>query len=135
MSARSRNKGAAFERAVAAELRDLTGVRFERNLEQCRADVLGDLVPDDAAWPFAIECKRHAAGVSCLTAWKVQATAAAGDRIPAVVFKFDRQPIRVAVPLYAIHPTLPSDEWAEITLPGLAYLAREIMAAQAMEAA
>ena len=129
MSARSRNKGAAFERAIAAELRDLTGVRFERNLEQCRADVLGDLVPDDPAFPFSLECKRHAAGVSCLTAWKVQATAAAGEKIPAVVFKFDRQPIRVAVPLNAIHPALPGDEWAEVTLPGLAYLARELMAA------
>lgn len=128
MTARSRNKGAAFERAVAAELRDLTGVRFERNLEQCRADVLGDLVPDDAAWPFAIECKVRATGKSCLTAWKAQATAAAGAKIPAVIFKFDRQPVRAAVPLRAIHPSLPGDEWAEVTLPGLAYLARELMA-------
>ena len=135
MSAKSRSKGARVERLVASELEQLLGFAFRRNLEQSRSALGADLVPDDPSFPFSLEIKSRAAGVSCLTAWKVQATAAAGDRIPAVVFKFDRQPIRVAVPLYAIHPTLPSDEWAEVTLPGLAYLAREIMAAQAMEAA
>lgn len=128
MSAKSRNKGAAFERAVAADLFAMTGISFARNLEQCRADVMGDLVPKNPAWPFAVECKRHASGVSCLSAWKRQAVAAAGDRIPAVVFKFDRQPVRVAVPLNAVHTALPADEWAEISLAGLAYLARVLMA-------
>ena len=136
MSARSRNKGARVEREIAQKLDLLLGIRFVRNLEQTRSGG-GDLVADHPAFPFSIEIKARAQGISCLTAWKEQASKAAAmcGKIPAVIWKFDRQPIRVAVPLNAIHPTLPSDEWAEVTLPGLAYLAREIMAAQAMEAA
>ena len=124
----SRNKGAAFERTVAAELFDLTGVRFSRNLEQYRAADNGDLNPDDADFPFLIECKNYAAPKSCQQAWKDQATSAAArvGKIPAVVYKLMRQPIKVAVPFTAFGGS--ADEWAEITLPGLAYLASELMA-------
>jgi Holliday junction resolvase len=135
MSVKSRNKGSGFEREVAAILRDLTGVNFKRNLEQVRAADHGDLVPDDPAFPFIIECKRYAAGVSCLAAWKDQArrAAAATGKIPAVVFRFDRQPVRVAVPLSAICAPGSANEWAEISLPGLAYVAAEIMAQGAVD--
>ena len=137
MSARSRKKGSAFELQIARELDLLTGVRFQRNLEQSREAEHGDLVPDDPDWPFLIECKRRASGVSCLTEWKAQATAAASQiqKMPAVVFKFDRQPVRVAVPLAAVSYYSLPNEWVEISLQGLAYLAREMMAAKAMEAA
>lgn len=131
MSAKSRNKGAGFERDVARDLFLLTGVTFARNLEQVRAVDCGDLVPDDPAFPFLIECKRYAAGVSCLTAWKDQASRAAEKtgKIPAVVFRFDRQPVRVAVPMWCAFgaASQPSGEWAEISLPGLAYLASELI--------
>jgi len=136
MSAHSRTKGAAFERDVARALDLLTGIRFERNLEQVRTVDQGDLIPSDPAFPFLIECKRYGAGVTCLAAWKAQASRAAVSvgKIPAVVFRFDRQPVRVALPLAAICDgrTDAPAEWAEISLDGLAYVAREIMATKVL---
>ena len=133
MSAKSRNKGARVEREVAQKLDLLLGIRFVRNLEQTRSGG-GDLVADDPAFPFSIEIKARAQGISCLAAWKEQASRAAVmcGKIPAVVFKFDRQPIRVAVPLACLCNGRCDDpaEWAEITLDGFAYAAREIMAAR-----
>lgn len=134
MSKKSRTKGSTFERDVARQLDLLLGIQFERNLEQVRTAAHGDLVPSDPDFPFSIECKRRAAGVSCLTDWKAQASRAAAmcGKIPAVVFKFDRQPVRVAVPLACIigqrcgNPA----EWTETTLEGFAYVARELMAAR-----
>ena len=137
MSARSRRKGSTFELQIARDLDMLTGVRFQRNLEQSREAQHGDLVPDDPAWPFLIECKRRASGASCLTEWKDQASVAAAqiNKVPAVVFKFDRLPVRVAVPIAAICQYSVPNEWVEISLEGLAYIAREIMASREMEAA
>ncbi len=136
MSAMSRNKGARVEREIAQKLDMLLGIRFSRNLEQSRTAAHGDLVADDPGFPFSIECKSRAAGISCLTAWKEQASRSAAlcGKIPAVAFKFDRQPIRVAVPLASIVGARVGDpaEWAEITLDGFAYVAREIMAARAV---
>lgn len=132
--ANSRNKGATFERDVARELELLTGISFKRDIEQYRAGEHGDLIASDPAWPFVIECKRYANGAGCLDAWRDQATAAAAaaNKIPCVVFKFDRLPIRVAVPFWAIALAYggedSSDEWANISLQGLAHLAAEIMA-------
>ncbi len=132
--ANSRVKGATFERAVAQELELLTGVRFKRDIEQYRAADHGDLIPDNAAWPFIVECKRYANGAGCLDAWKDQATRAAiaAGKLPCVVFKFDRTPIRVAVPFAAIAMAYggrdSSGEWANISLQGFAHLAAEIMA-------
>ena len=122
---------------IARELEFLTGIAFKRNLKQTQVSDECDLVPSDPDWPFACEIKFYGSGNGCKREWKEQASRAAAKigKIPCAIYKYNRQPIRVAVPLNAIHPTLPSDEWAEITLPGLAYLAREIMAAQAMEAA
>ena len=131
MSAHSRNKGARVEREIAQKLDMLLGIRFVRNLEQVRSGG-GDLVADDAAFPFSIEIKARASGVSCLSAWKDQASAAAVKcgKIPAVAFKFDRQPIRVAVPLACLvnGKCEEPSEWAEVTLEGFAYACREIMA-------
>lgn len=135
--ANSRNKGAAFERSIAQELELLTGVKFKRDIEQYRAGDHGDLIADDPAWPFTVECKRYASGAGCLDAWKDQATraAVASGKLPAVVFKFDRIPVRVAVPFAAIAlaygGTDDSGEWANISLQGFAHLAAEIMAVRA----
>ncbi len=134
MSAMSRNKGATYERDVARELHGLTGIAFKRNLEQVREDAHGDLVTDEAAWPFTIECKRKAVK-SSLPAWRAQASAAArkAGKLAVVVYRFDREPTRVSVPFEAIGAAFGGgpgdcDLWAETTLEGLAYLAREIMA-------
>ena len=135
--ANSRNKGASFERTIAQELELLTGISFKRDIEQYRAGEHGDLIADDAAWPFTVECKRYAQGAGCLDAWKDQATraAAAANKLPAVVFKFDRIPVRVAVPFSAIAVayggTDETGEWANISLQGFAHLAAEIMAVRA----
>ena len=135
MSAKSRNKGAGFEREIAQKLDALLGIKFVRNLEQVRTAAHGDLVADDPDFPFSCELKRYANGISCLTAWKVQAVKAAAmcGKIPAVIFRFDRQETRVAVPLACLVNGRCNDpaEWAEVTLDGFAYACREIMAAQA----
>lgn len=127
----SRAKGSRVEREIAAALFDLTGISFSRNLEQVRSAAQGDLIPDDPDWPFSIEVKARAEPSECLTAWKVQAATAAAmcGRYPAVVMKFNNRPIKVAVPFVAFGFT--GDEWATISLPGLAYLAAEIMARRA----
>lgn len=129
----SRNKGASFERQVALELNLMTGVRFQRDLEQTRAADHGDLTADDPAWPFLIECKRYASGHGCKLEWQAQAgkAAAAQGKLPAVVFKFDRLPIRVSVPFIVFGHDRAA--WAEINLDDLAYLAREIMADRAIK--
>lgn len=133
--ANSRNKGSTFERQIAAQLFGLTGVSFKRDLEQYRAADHGDLIPDDPAWPFVLECKRYASGTSCKPAWRDQATKAAASvqRFPAVIYKFDRRDVWVSVPVAAIAAAFDRKEdacteWAEITLEGLAYIAAEIMA-------
>lgn len=130
MSAMSRNKGSAFERAVAKELFLLTGVTFKRDLDQYRASDRGDLIPDDPAWPFLCECKAYATGTACRPAWQEQATRAAmaAGTTPAVIFKYDRRPVRVSIPLSAICPDMPASEWVEITLQAFAALAAEKMA-------
>ena len=136
MSAKSRNKGSAYEREIAQKLDALLGIKFTRNLEQVRTAAHGDLIAEDPDFPFSIECKRKAAGISCLTAWKEQASKAAAmcGKIPAVAFRFDRQETRVAVPLACLVNGRCDDpaEWAEVTLDGFAYAAREIMAARAV---
>lgn len=135
MPINSRNKGAAFERLIAAQLFGLTGITFKRDLEQYRSAEHGDLIPSDPAWPFALELKRYANGTSCKPAWREQATKAAASesRFPCVIYKFDRRDTWVSVPISAIAAAFDrkesiSTEWAEVTIEGLAYLAAEIMA-------
>jgi hypothetical protein len=134
MTINSRNKGAAFERAIAAQLFGLTGVSFKRNLTQYQTVDQSDLAPSDPAWPFEIECKRYADGTGCKPAWRTQAAKAASTtgRIPCVIYKFDQRDITVSVPLAAFAAAMggeaPADKWAEISLESLAYLAGEIMA-------
>lgn len=137
MTINSRDKGASFERAIAKELELLTGVRFKRDTEQYRESELGDLVPSDPAWPFSLELKRYAEGKSPLQAWFDQAerAAAKSGKFPALIWKYDRLPVRCAVPFAAIGKavggTFTHDEYAQVSLEGLAYLAREIMARNA----
>lgn len=130
MSAMSRRKGATYENEVAGQLHDRLGITFKRDLEQCRDKEHGDLIADDDAFPFTIECKRRADGINCEAGWKAQAVAAAkaARKRPAVIFRFDRQQTRVAVPLSALCDAWPADDWAEVSLDGFCLLAREIMA-------
>ena len=94
MAANSRRKGAAFEREVAALIRDHLGFDCKRNLEQYQAG--GDDLSGVPGW--SIECKRYAAvkhGDLRLFWLQCEAQAAAkGDR-PVLIVKADRQPIQV----------------------------------------
>lgn len=130
----NRARGAAFERATAAELLRLTGIGFTRNLEQTRTAGEDDLIPDDDAWPFVIECKSST--TLKLTEWRRQAVDAAKSsrKLPCVIYRQLHCATRVSVPLSAIGRGIddirpwPADEWAEISLEGFAFLAAEIMA-------
>ncbi|MDD9727205.1 hypothetical protein PVV74_17225 [Roseovarius sp. SK2] len=132
----SRNKGAAFEREVAKELFLLTGISLKRDLDQYRASDLGDLICDDPAFPFVCECKRYANG-GFQSAWWSQAykAALAVNKRAAVIYRFDRQPIRVRVQLRAAMECISRRNWSaedqhmiDMDLEGFAYLIREGMA-------
>jgi hypothetical protein len=54
-----------------------------------------------------IECKRYGTGAEPLEAWWQQVLDATREEgIPALVYKFNRRPIKVRVPLGAINPEL-----------------------------
>tara|TARA_B100001013_G_scaffold1298_1_gene982 strand:+ start:2927 stop:3337 length:411 start_codon:yes stop_codon:yes gene_type:complete len=101
----SRNKGASFEREIGNLLTADLGLKnsVRRILEQTREKQLPDLI----LGRWYIECKRYGSGAEPLEAWWQQvldATQVVG--IPALVYKFDRRPIKVRVPLGAINPQL-----------------------------
>jgi|TARA_R110000803_G_scaffold30403_2_gene68562 hypothetical protein len=102
----SRNKGASFERMIATSLSEELGlnVKLKRILEQTREKYLPDLIFGD----WYLECKRYASGKEPATAWWQQVIDASKDRgTPTLIYKFDRQPIKVRIPLHAINNNLP----------------------------
>lgn len=134
--ANSRNKGASFEREVAQEIYLLTGINLKRDLDQYRASDLGDLICENPAFPFVIECKRRASG-GFQSAWWAQASKAAlsAGKRAAVVYRFDRQSTRVRVQLRAAMECISRGRWSaedahliDIDLEGFAYLIREGLA-------
>lgn len=136
--ANSRNKGAGFERQIAADLHALLGITFKRDLDQYRQRDRGDLIPDDAAFPFLIECKKTARILTaCDPAWWAQAERAAiseGKR-PAVIWASDRRQIRVTIRARDAMECISRGQWSaenhliETTMDGFAYLCREGMCA------
>jgi len=101
----SRNKGASFERdcvkILRAELGDVVDAEsLKRNLDQWR-DGGTDIIVGEL---FAVECKRYASGNWYQQPWLDQAyhSAALLNMIPVLVWKFDRQPMRWTMPLYAV---------------------------------
>ena len=101
----SRNKGASFEREVANLLTKDLGLKknIRRILEQTREKHLPDLMIGQ----WYLECKRYGSGAEPLEAWWKQVQDATREKgIPALVYKFDRRPIKVRVPLGAINPEL-----------------------------
>ena len=105
MGAAQRNKGAAFERWVAKELTEELGLHtpLRRNLEQYQTANCSDIVLP----PFQIECKRYAsngAGTWYRDNWWAQVCSAIEeDYMPALVYKYDRHPVRWVFPIVAIN--------------------------------
>jgi hypothetical protein len=96
MSAHSRRKGAAFEREIAALIRDNLGFDCKRNLEQYQAG--GDDLTGVPGW--SIECKRYATCVPSdykLFWLQCEAQAAAKGCRPVLIVKQDRKPIQVFI--------------------------------------
>jgi hypothetical protein len=119
----SRNKGASFEREVAKLLVLELGI-----ILQTRSPPVPDQRPrrSDPQRPslsFELELKRYAKGpISGTDKWWQQVTTAAArtHKRPALIYKYDRQPIRVVVELQGIR--------CNISFEDFCYLAREIMA-------
>jgi Holliday junction resolvase len=135
-----RAKGAAFEREIARLIEAETGVRLRRNLTQYQQRGLCDLVPaDDCAWPWAVECKRYAeARPGMAEAWYRQAcdAAQAMRRLPALIYKSDRRPITVRVPLVALiimggaGVACPWKRCADVNFYDFCYITRELLAVE-----
>ena len=106
----SRNKGAAFERAIVKRLNAFfeergDAIECKRNLDQYQANNLCDIeIPG-----YAIECKAYKSGWWFAPAWWDQVCRSANGRTPVLVWKFNNKGIRVRVPLYALTPALPKD--------------------------
>ena len=100
-----RNKGSAYERDVRVRLEDELGLKFERVLAQWREAELPDLLCEDDAFPFVIECKRYQkTSAFADPRWWDQACAAAAKagKMPALVYKGDRLEERWRVPIEAM---------------------------------
>lgn len=95
----SRNKGATFEREVCSWIHEEFGIKVRRNLTQYQEADLADIeLP-----PFVIECKRYGVGNWHKPAWWDQVCKAADDKgIPLLIYRFDRQPIRMVFPLHVV---------------------------------
>ena len=130
MATNGRNKGAAFERDIAKMLHDELGISFKRDLEQYREGGHGDLIPSDPEFPFTLELKRYADGpIGGQKAWWSQTCVAARreDKYPALIYRYDRQPIRCVVPM---SPFRWEDDGyvVEMEFDAFCYLVRETMA-------
>lgn len=90
---KSRTKGHSFERTIAKELRDATGVGSIRRGLQYRD---GSDAPDVVCPPFHIECKRQAR-VSIEAALEQAVEACADDLTPVAVTKKDRGKVIVSM--------------------------------------
>lgn len=136
----SRNKGASYERDVKNRLFDALGLEFRRVLDQWAEAGLPDLVCDDDAFPFVVECKRYKTGSTFASPhhWdQVCAAATKAGKIPALVYKYDRLPERWRVPIEALtmlatFERQPGDgyDWkyaVEMTFDDFCMVARELM--------
>lgn len=138
----SRTKGASFERDVKNRLFEHLGLDFKRVLDQWAEAGLPDLVCEDDAFPFVIECKRYKAGSTFASAshWTQCCNSASkAGKLPALVYKFDRLPERWRIPIEALamlatyQPAMDKAEaydWryaCEMTFDDFCMVARELM--------
>ena len=123
----SRNKGVSFEREVANLLTSDLGLKnnIRRILDQTRDKHLPDLM----LGKWYIECKRYGSGAEPLEAWWQQVLSATRNKgIPALVYKFNRRPIKVRIPLGAINNQLDmnSSNTADLLWEDFIYLLKNL---------
>ena len=110
MGADSRWKGASFERSVATQINgwlESQGINFlcKRNLSQYQEKNLADI-----DIPFhAVECKHYADGWTYKPEWLQQVQDAAGDKIPVLIYKYNRKPVQVCLPMHAVNTAWPAE--------------------------
>lgn len=120
-----RQKGANFERECAKTLFMATGLDVKRDLEQYRASDHGDLIGIPG---WTIECKRYARGTTWRNEWwgQVEAAANAAGCEPALIYKFDRCPIRVVLRLSSVsNEYMSKDDTVEMSMDTFAMLVSE----------
>lgn len=123
----SRQRGAGFEREIAAEIRDALGVEVRRDLQQYQVSQRGDLIGVDG---WVIECKRRAVqrGQRYDPAWWRQAEEAANAQCcePVLIVRYDRQKPFCIVKLSSLNADYAEKEdRVEITLGTWLMLVRE----------
>ena len=123
----SRNKGVSFEREVANLLTSDLGLKnnIRRILDQTRDKHLPDLM----LGKWYIECKRYGSGAEPLEAWWQQVLSATRNKgIPALVYKFNRRPIKGRIPLGAINNQLDmnSSNTADLLWEDFIYLLKNL---------
>ena len=124
-----RNKGAAYERTTAQKLFLELGIGFKRDLEQYRTGGYADLIPDDSDFPFTLELKRYKDGATGgAPAWweQVEVAARREGKWPCLIYKYDRRPDRVVIPLGSIMKG--AEGKIETDLETFCYIVRELMA-------
>ena len=125
MGADSRRKGATFERSVVTQINEWLesqDINFscKRNLDQYQQANLADI---DIPY-HAVECKHYADGWTYKPEWLQQVCESAGEKIPVLIYKYNRKPVQVCLPLYAVNTEWPADnrfncvlgmeEWFEV---------------------
>jgi len=129
MPINSRTKGASYERKVVGILNEFFlqnnfDVTCKRNLDQYQT-----AGQSDSNSPFlSVECKHYKEGNWLKPEWWRQVCESADNEgtIPVLIFKFNRVPTRVAIPLHAVNPEwevdnqkmaiMSMDNWLEILL-------------------
>ncbi len=94
MAINSRTKGANFEREIGNLLQEKLSLTnpVKRILEQTRTKEL----PDLKMGRWCIECKRYGPGSDPLDEWWDQVISSSGPSgLPALIYKFNRKPIKV----------------------------------------
>ena len=124
-----RNKGAAYERTIAHQLFNELGISFKRDLEQYRAGAHADLIADNPYFPFTLELKRYKDGpIGGSPSWweQVEVAAEREGKWPCLIYKYDRKPDRVVIPLASMMDG--GEGKVETDLQTFCFIVRELMA-------
>lgn len=108
MSGMQRTKGQQGEREVAGVIRDLTGWDVQRRVRNHAGDSDLTGVPG-----WSVEVKRHkAAGRAEIAGWWRQTCAQAGDLLPVLFYRLNRDSWRAVWPLAVALKAQQSCQWS-----------------------